>query len=727
MNRAEIDALVECFLIEREREPDLTPSRFTERAANGSSEVLAAIEHALGLETLFAAARMDVPAFPRAIGPYSVVGVLGRGGMGIVYDVERDGRRFALKLLPHAAVLGPAAIERFRREARALARIECPSIVAIHDSGSSDGGPWLVMDKVDGELLANAAKPFDPQRAARVVRDLARAVQRIHEAGIVHRDIKPQNVILRPDDMPVLIDFGLVESDGESTLTASAAVLGTPRYMAPEQARGEPADVRSDVYALGLILYELCCGVPVRAEASREALIAHAARGRVTDPRRHRVRLPRELAAILFAALAWNPARRPVSAAELADDLDRFVRGEPVRCSRPAWWSLCMDEIRRSPARSAGTLAVVAVAVLVVALLPRGPSAAARAAGRVHLDAALCALAGGDRAWALLEIDRALREVPGEPFVAQLEQALRSDSTGALERELAGTAANVPWLDALRARELRASGRADDALRLLRGGAARERDWAASHAEEAETLATQGDLAGAAGVWEHALRLQPTCGPLRASRARVLLRHGDVDGGVEDALSALDLYRAAGRDFESELPRLIATATDADAACSALELRLPSRAADATAWFVLGYLRDAQHRLSDARRAYERALAIDPRHLRSLLNVAHLYAGAQLGACAQCDEAYAREPDLPNGDEALAALLRAVDADGGRTEFAFGRIVQTALDLKQRFERPQAAIDVATALERCMESAPAGAQPRLAEAAQRLRDAVGAQ
>ena len=266
----EREELVGAFLDGLEQDPTLTPEAFVAARPEHAAELLAAIEAAGEARNLLEAARPDVP---ERIGPYRVLARLGSGGMGVVYAVERDGERHALKWLAPVLAATPHARERFQREARSLARLAHPGIVRIHDTGVFQDAPYLVMEHVDGPTLAELGAPLTPADAARLVRELALTVEAAHAEGVLHRDLKPANVILRPDGTPVLLDFGLGVAEDEATLTTSGALLGTPRYMAPEQAAGRPADRRTDVHALGLILHELLHGAPARAEGSRAEVL----------------------------------------------------------------------------------------------------------------------------------------------------------------------------------------------------------------------------------------------------------------------------------------------------------------------------------------------------------------------------------------------------------------------------------------------------------------------
>ncbi|MBL4849723.1 MAG: serine/threonine protein kinase, partial [Planctomycetes bacterium] len=204
---------------------------------------------------------------PQNIGPYQVVRLLGQGGMGVVYEVvhsRQPGKRLALKLIL-ADEPPPDVLTRFQREAELLAKVSHPNIVGVLDFASDAGRPYMVFDYVAGEDLRSlcSASPMDPQQVARIGRDLAAALDLLHRRGIIHRDLKPENVILRPDGSPVLLDFGLARELDAERLTVTGTILGTPSFMAPEQANGlTDLDGRTDVYGLGAILFFLLLGRP---------------------------------------------------------------------------------------------------------------------------------------------------------------------------------------------------------------------------------------------------------------------------------------------------------------------------------------------------------------------------------------------------------------------------------------------------------------------------------
>src|SRR5262245_36873818 len=209
---------------------------------------------------------------------YEVEGVLGVGGMGVVFRARhlRLNRVVALKMTLAGAYAGPHERDRFQREAEAVARLQHPNVVQIHDVGESDGRPYFTMEFVAGGSLAQklSGHPQPAREAASLVATVAGAVQVAHAAGIVHRDLKPANVLLTADSTPKITDFGLARRlDGDTGLTGTGAAVGTPSYMAPEQARGQPSAIgpAADIYALGAILYETLTGrPPFRAESAAE-------------------------------------------------------------------------------------------------------------------------------------------------------------------------------------------------------------------------------------------------------------------------------------------------------------------------------------------------------------------------------------------------------------------------------------------------------------------------
>ena len=278
----------------------------------------------------------------RLIGDYEVLGELGRGGMGVVYKAHqrRLNRTVALKMVLSGPYATPAELTRFFVEAEMVARLTHPSIVQIYDVGEHEGMPYLALEFVSGGTLAAQMRgqPWPVGQAAALVEQLARAIHHAHQRGVVHRDLKPANILIDPhSSVPKITDFGLARAiQGAAGITRTGILVGTPAYMAPEQAGGDVCRVgpASDIYALGVILYELLTGQrPFRGENPVEVL-RQVESQEAPSPSRVRPGLPRDLSTICLHCLEKAPSRRYESAAALADDLRRFLDGAPIQ-ARP--------------------------------------------------------------------------------------------------------------------------------------------------------------------------------------------------------------------------------------------------------------------------------------------------------------------------------------------------------------------------------------------------------
>ncbi len=322
------------------------------------------------------AAPAPPPAGTPIVEGYDLLGELGRGGMGVVYKARhrRLNRVVALKMLTAGAHAGSDLLRRFRREAEVVARLTHPNIVQIHEVGEIEShGPFLVLEYVEGGSLSQklARAPQPPRQAAAMVAVLARAVHFAHERGVLHRDLKPANVLLTADGTPKITDFGLarfLEAEAAAAPdrpTPTGAVLGTPGYMAPEQASGvtRAPTAAIDVYALGAVLYEMLTGrPPFLAEGPLETMMLVMTEDPV-PPRRLQARVPRDLETICLHCLRKNPRQRYPSAEALAADLQRFLDGRPVR-ARPAGPAERLAKWARRRPAVAALLAVSALAVL---------------------------------------------------------------------------------------------------------------------------------------------------------------------------------------------------------------------------------------------------------------------------------------------------------------------------------------------------------------------------
>jgi serine/threonine protein kinase len=284
-----------------------------------------------------AAPRAGFPSAPQPIvAGYEILGVLGRGGMGVVYRAHHQAlkRVVALKMISAGSHAAPEHLARFRLEAECVARLQHPHVVQIYDVGEANGLPYCALEYVHGGSLAQqlAGTPMPVEQAATIVETLARAMHVVHEAGVIHRDLKPANVLLAADGTPKITDFGLARNTDEAGQTQSGTVMGTPSYMAPEQAQGKVEAVgrASDVYALGAILYECLTGRPPFRAATALDTLHQVLHDDPVPPRQLQRKLPHDIETICLKCLHKAPDKRYSNARALAEELRRFLNREPI-------------------------------------------------------------------------------------------------------------------------------------------------------------------------------------------------------------------------------------------------------------------------------------------------------------------------------------------------------------------------------------------------------------
>jgi eukaryotic-like serine/threonine-protein kinase len=324
-------------------------------------------------------------------GRYRLGSLLGVGGMARVYLASDRvlERQVAVKVLSPPYAQDPVFVERFRREARSAASLSHPNIVAVFDSGSDAGEHYLVMEYVAGqslaELLADQGR-LAPRRAAELGVEVCAALAAAHAQGLVHRDVKPANVLVGAEGRVKVADFGIVKAAATVTLTGTGTVLGTAAYLSPEQAQGGPVDARSDLYSLGCVLYELVTGAPPFGSGADSSPVAVATRHLHQPPEPPSARNPQvdaSLDAVVLTALAKDPARRCQSASELQAALERVLAGKAVAAGpgRPGAAAVPTEPLFGLPARTGVLAATTGPAVRDAGRRPGWPRWALAVAG----------------------------------------------------------------------------------------------------------------------------------------------------------------------------------------------------------------------------------------------------------------------------------------------------------------------------------------------------------
>ena len=318
------------------------------------------------------------PRFPQVRG-YEILSIVGSGGMGIVYEARHKelNRRVAIKTLRGESLADPSFRERFRAEAEAIAKLQHPNVIQVFEvgylepqSGDRYPSPFIALEFVDGgSLTPRTRTPQSPQFAASTLETLARAAHAAHRLGIIHRDLKPANVLLTREGQPKVADFGIAKQlnaeqpPGGQAVTLDGTVMGTPEYMAPEQLEGEPASPAIDIYALGVILYEMLTGHAPFQGATFADTMRLALREEPVPPRRLQPSVPRDLETICLKCLEKTPGKRYESAETLAEDLARWRDGRPIKARPIGTLGRTVRWARRNPA-----VAMLSVAVFLVTL-----------------------------------------------------------------------------------------------------------------------------------------------------------------------------------------------------------------------------------------------------------------------------------------------------------------------------------------------------------------------
>jgi tetratricopeptide (TPR) repeat protein len=635
---------------------------------------------------------------PERIGGYRILRELGRGGAGIVYLAESLtlGRQVALKVLGEQG--GTEAVDRFLLEARAIAKLRHPNIVGVHEAGEDGALRFLALELVEGESLrARVTRDgaLAPREAVALLEPVARALQHAHAAGLLHRDVKSGNVLVDEDGTPRLADFGLAKDVAvDGLLTVTGAVMGTPPYMAPEQAAADHArvDRRADVYGLGATLYEALTGVPPFAGGTALATIRRVCDEPPRPPSQLRPGLDRDLEAICLTCLEKAPADRYDTAGELADDLARWLRHEPVSVRQPNLPGRALRWARRHPGLAAnlGTLAVgLLVAGSVAGALDLAARRRTREARRAAQAAATVAAAasGGDadalaaratdaraaaRRWVEMapgdeealaaladgaaregEALRALRQY-GSAHVAFAEAARLRPERNDLTR------AALACLRLQQAEQLRITRRLEDALECCAQALAARPDWPDPWLAQVTLHELDGDAPSAVYALDEALKLAPDDVGALQLRAYRLATAGDPAGALRDLDRTLALHPELAHAYvqRAALRRLT---KDHAGALSDLERAMALAPGGSGPLLLRGQLRADLRDFEGAEADLEAATRVRPNDARlwAQLGLVRLERGAPRNAVFDAlDRAVALAPDFVQSRVARSQALQ---------------------------------------------------------------------
>jgi tetratricopeptide (TPR) repeat protein len=591
----------------------------------------------------------EMPAVAgQVLGDYRILREIGRGGMAVVYEAEQIslGRRVALKVLPFAAVLGPKQTQRFKNEAQAAAHLQHPHIVPVHAVGCERGVHYYAMQYVDGQSLAVVIRelkeggggtgPRTPisshgsvrgspyiRMAATLGVQAAEALDHAHQLGIVHRDVKPGNLLVDLSGTLWVTDFGLAYSLNDVGLTMTGELLGTIRYMSPEQALAKrvPLDHRTDVYSLGATLYELFTLDPAFPGDDPHAVLRDIASKEPVAPRQLNPAIPRDLETVLLKAMSKDPSGRYATAQEMADDLERFLGNRPIEAKRPG----PLRRVAKWSRRHRGLVAAAAVVLLLAvvglvtgtALLWREQEQTRAAFDRAESNLAL----------ALKALDQIyVYEAEGHPEIREglprdlLERGLgfyeEFAKANASNRGAARLLGNAYHRASLIFRRLGKTAEADAALKraisTYQEILSRAPDDARAHHSLGYSLHDLGDGEGEIREYRETLRLDPGNALAHVSLGLALFNKGDHEGAAREYREAI-LLNPGDAAAHSNLGNTLFHMRDVDGAMEESRHAIRLRPDLAAAHLNLGNVLHVKGDLEGAIREYREGIRLIPR------------------------------------------------------------------------------------------------------------------
>ncbi len=627
------------------------------------------------------AGETDAPeATAQVLGDFRLVRELGRGGMGIVYEAWQRSldRRVALKVLAPALVANPGSVARFRREAAAVARLRHPGIVEVHGFGSDDERHWFAMEFVDGEPLHRCADRFrDPRAAVTIVAQLLDALQHAHAAGLVHRDVKPANILVRADGSAVLTDFGLAADSELPSMTAEGSFLGTLDYASPEQVQGQPIDARTDVWSAGLVLYELLTKVRPFSKPTPAATLRSILGDEPGDVRMHAPAVSADHAAVVARALEKDPRRRYPSAVAMLADLRALQADAPVSARHPTAHERVVRWARREPWRAvAAAVALLAVPALAGALgylaanAPKIASAEAAEAQRQReevLAQAFLLTYEEDPSAALRELDRLPATVFGQDVEATV---LRGHCLDLLDRE-DDAAALLAKLPAGSISEQVRAWVLGKPIQMADAAARDPLDDLVLGIELARRGKRDEDAAAARSAAAHFARASLAFGKPRTPVLVMWMQAANSAGDrstVTTLIDALDRHFPASRGVAIARAHVLTTA-DPETALPLLESFAAQPPPDAATLFNIALAHEKLRRFAEAEAGYRRCLEVNPEHARAWNNLGMMLRRKEdhTGAAEAFRAATAADPNHHRAWNNLGITLRALgDTAGAR-------------------------------------------------------------